>query len=241
MAIPVAVEQITYDEYLAQVVGNIKKSFPELRQAAKAPYFALQYAGTYKTLMVNCGFTEFEAKRIESNYHAMYYESDQWVADKLNKASQTGYVTVAFGLRIRTPLLKQVIRGTRSTPYEAEAEGRSAGNALGQSYGLLNSRAVMAFMKKVRQSQWRFSIKPCAQIHDASYYLVRDDVNLLEWMNRELVKEVEWQELPEIQHPEVKLGGELSIFYPSWASEITIPNGADSTAIRNIVKEKLSQ
>lgn len=222
-------------------INSIQKKYPQLRQLSKAPTFALTYQGTFRTLMVNCGFSEEVAKAIEANYHKLYAVSDQWVADKLNKASQTGYVTVAFGLRIRTPLLKQVIRGTRSTPYEAEAEGRSAGNALGQSYGLLNSRAVMAFMKKVRQSVWRLSIKPCAQIHDASYYLVRDDVNLLGWMNRELVKEVEWQELPEIQHPEVKLGGELSIFYPSWASEITIPNGADSTAIRNIVKEKLSQ
>lgn len=56
---------------------------------------------------------------------------------------------VAFGLRVRTPLLKQVVFGARGMPYEAAAEGRTAGNALGQSYGLLNNRAAVAFMKRV--------------------------------------------------------------------------------------------
>lgn len=81
--------------------------------------------------MKNCGFPEDEAKMIEKRYHDLYQESDKWVQDRLTEASQTGYVEVAFGLRVRTPLLHQV-RGLKRTPYEAEAEGRTAGNALGQ-------------------------------------------------------------------------------------------------------------
>jgi DNA polymerase-1 len=37
---------------------------------------------------------------------------------------------------------------------------------------------------------------------------------------------MEWDGLPELQHPQLKLGGNLIIYSPDWASEITLPNGA---------------
>jgi hypothetical protein len=57
--------------------------------------------------------------------------SDQYVADRLLQASKDGYVEVAFGLRVRTPLLSQVVWGSSRVPFEAQAEGRTAGNAMG--------------------------------------------------------------------------------------------------------------
>lgn len=169
----------------------------------------------------------------------MYQVSDKWVQDRLAMAAKTGYVTVAFGLRLRTPMMAQTIMGLRSTPYEAEAEGRTAGNAMGQSYCMLNSRAAMAFMRKVRLSPYRLRIRLCAQIHDAMYFLVDNDIEVIHWLNEHLVQEVRWQELPEIQHPIVKLGGEVSIFYPTWAQECVIPNGADRDTIRQRAKEHI--
>lgn len=205
--------------------------YSALRQESKAPTFALTYQGTYITLMKNCGFSEDKAKLIEKRYHDMYAVSDQWVAGKLNEASQRGYIVAAFGLRVRTPLLHQVIRGNSKTPYEAEAEGRTAGNALGQSWCLLNSRAASEFMGKVRQSKYRLEIRPCAHIHDAQYYLIKDHLDVVAYTNKHLVKAVEWQDHPDIAHDKVKLGGELSIFWPSWGKEIVIPNGADEKEI----------
>jgi DNA polymerase-1 len=159
------------------------------------------------------------------------------VADKLDQASKDGYVTVAFGLRVRTPLLHQVILGNRKTPFEAEAEGRTAGNALGQSWCLLNSRAASEFMKKVRNGFYRYDIKPCAHIHDAQYYLIRDDIKTLGYMNQHLVEAVRWQEDPLIAHDEVKLGGEVSVFYPTWAEEISLPNDAKESELLNALVE----
>lgn len=173
---------------------------------------------------------------IADRYHEMYAVSDKWVQDRLKVAAQVGYVTVAFGLRLRTPAMQRTVMGTRVTPYEATAEGRTAGNAMGQSYCMLNSRAVMAFMQKVRKSEYRTRIRPCAQIHDASYYLVDNDADLLAWMNEHLVKEVKWQELPEIKHPTVHLGGELSVFYPTWKNEFAIPNGAGADQILQLAR-----
>lgn len=212
-------------------INSIANKYPVERQDSKAPTFALTYQGTYKTLMKNCGFSESLALQIEQKYHELYRVSDEWVAAHLDKASKVGYVEAAFGLRIRTPLLAQVIRGTRKTPHEAEAEGRTAGNALGQSWCLLNSRAGSGFMSKVRRSKYATSIRPCAQIHDAQYYLVRDNVKVLKYANDNVVAECEWQEHPLIAHDEVKLGGEFSIFYPDWSSECALPNRISESEI----------
>src|SRR5690606_32422732 len=162
--------------------------------------------------------------------------SVQWVQDKLNQAAKDGYITVAFGLRLRTPVLAQVVRGLSVTPYEAEAEGRTAGNALGQSWCMLNTRAASEFMGKVRKSEYRLDIRPCAQIHDAQYYLIRDNIDILLWANEHLVKAAQWQEHPDIKHDKVGLGGNLAIYWPNWANEIKIPNNVTEAELLETVE-----
>ena len=222
-------------------INSIAKKYPEYRQDSKVPTFLLTYAGTWKGIMEQCGFSVEKAKSIEEKYHELYVVSDQWIADKLQQATRDGYVTVAFGLRLRTPLLHQVILGTRVTPFEATAEGRTAGNALGQSYCLLNTRAGVEFNTKVKASKYRLDIKPCAHIHDAQYFIIRDDLKVVSYVNKHLVKAVEWQDDPAIWHDEVKLGGELSIFYPTWKDEIVIPNGANENDIPGVIEKALQE
>lgn len=219
-------------------INSISKKYPKLRQSSKAPTFALTYGGTFITLIKNCGFSEEEAKQIESRYHELYKVSDNWVNEKLNQASKDGYITAAFGLRVRTPKLSQVIRNNSKTPYEAEAEGRTAGNALGQSWCMLNSRAWAATMKQVRNSQYAFQILLSAQIHDAGYVVIKDDVDVISYLHAILIKEVNWNNHPDIYHGVVGLGGELSIFHPTWANEIVIPNEIqNSESLINYIKE----
>ena len=222
-----------------KIINSIKDRYKKLRQASKAPTFALTYQGTWKTLVTNCGFSEKVAKQVEARYHELYKVSDQWVADKLKQATKDGYITCAFGLRVRTPLLGQVVKGTGKTPKEAEAEGRTAGNAAGQSYCLLTNRAAIDFNREVRASKYKYSIKPVAHIHDAQYFLIKDDIETILWANEHLVKAVSWQEDPMIYHPQVKLGGEFSIFYPDWAHELTVPNVCTEDQLKQIVKENL--
>lgn len=217
-------------------VNSIKKTHPTLRQSSKTPTFALTYQGTYHTLMVNEGWDKEKAQRIEAKYHELYAVSDKYIADRLEQATKDGYVTVAFGLRLRTPLLSQVVWNSSRVPFEAKAEGRTAGNAMGQSYGQLNNRAMVEFFRKVWASKYRYDIKPVNMIHDAIYILCRNSVEVIEWANRELIKSMQWQELPEVQHPTVKLGAALDIFWPSWAKATTIPNDADRETIINICK-----
>jgi len=222
-------------------INSIAKKYKPLRQESKAPTFALTYQGTYHTLMANCGFSKEKAQMIESKYKKMYKVSIDYVNQKLEQATHDGYITVAFGLRVRTPLLKQTILGTGKTPKEAAAEGRTAGNAMGQSYCMLNSRAASAFLKKARKSKHRLDIKPCAHIHDAQYYLVRDGAyDALIYLNTELPKEVSWQDDPEIWHDEVKLSGSVEVFYPNWNHGFDIPNAANENTIKDKIKEHLA-
>ena len=193
--------------------------------------FLLTYGGTYHGMMSNLGWPEDKAKAIEKGYHDLYKVSDEFIQARLHQASKDGFVEVAFGLRVRTPLLKQVMFGKAKMPYEAAAEGRTAGNAMGQSYGLLNNRAAVDFWKKVWASKYRYDILPSALIHDAIYPIIRNDVEVVEWANRELIKSMQWQELPEIQHPTVKLGAALDIFWPNWGNPTTLPNEATKEVI----------
>lgn len=222
-------------------INSIQKLYKPLRDRSKNPTFTLTYQGTYIALVKKYGFTLEQAKDLEAKYHELYKVSDDWVESKLETASRIGYVTVAFGLRLRTPLLHQVVRGNSKAPFQAVAEGRTAGNALGQSYCLLNSRAGNEFNSKVRNSEHRLAIKPCAQIHDAQYFLIRDDISVIKFTNDNLVKACQWQEDPEIWHDEVKIGGEFGIFYPDWRTEITIPNGASETQIFEVIDAHLNK
>lgn len=222
-------------------INSIAKLYKPERAESKAPTFALTYQGTYITLMANCGFSEEKARSVEERFKDLYVWSMEWIDEKLNQASKCGYVTTAFDLRVRTPLLHQVIRKTNKTPFEAEAEGRTAGNALGQGWCLLNSRAWSEFMgDHVRPDPvMRKNIRPCAQIHDAGYALVRDDMATILFMNEHLVNAVNWQDHDDIRHPDVGLGGELSLFYPTWAEEMVIPNGATESEIRAILQDHI--
>lgn len=215
-------------------INSIGDLFKDVRQDSKPITFALTYEGNFKTLMNNCGFDEVTAKRIETSYLTAYAVSVSWKEQKIKQAAKDGFATVAFGLRVRTPVLAKAIMGTNVTTYQAAAEGRTVGNAMGQSYGLLNSRAGNFVMEAVRNSKYKNVIKPVAQIHDALYFYVIDDFETIKFLNDLVGEAMSWQELPEIKHDEVKLSGELDIFYPSWKDAFTIPNYASIYTIKSI-------
>lgn len=217
-------------------IGDKGGPYEHFRQESKAPTFALTYQGTFATLMKNLGWSEEKAKRIEANFHELYKASTEYIMDRLHQATRDGYVTVAFGLRLRTPMLGRSYLGLACTPKEVAAEGRTAGNAMGQSYGLLNNRAAAAFMKRVHASPFRYDIKPVALIHDAIYLLIKNDPVVVEFANRVLIEEMSWQELPELHHDKVKIGAALDLFYPNWATPVTLPVNADIPTIKAVCK-----
>jgi len=215
----------------AKSINSICTLYPVLRQNSKAITFALTYLGTWHTLHNNIGLPKNEAKSIEKNYHELYAVADKWVADKLEIASKVGYIIGAFGLRVRTPILSQCMINKKSTPYEAQSESRTAGNALGQSYGLLNNRAAIEFQERILTSEFAYSIKPIAHIHDAMYFIVKDDIKAIKWFNDNLPECMAWQKLPELVHSKVKLSGGVELFYPNWNCKTKLPNNISKKEI----------
>lgn len=213
-------DQMPDIEDTVESINSIKHKYPEIRQKSKPVSFLLQYCGSYLGLIKNCGFNEYEARQLEANYHQLYKVSNAWLQQKLDQASIDGYVTLAFGLRLRTPILQKSVTNCHYMPTLARKEARTAGNALsGQSYCLLNSRAGAEFQMRVLGSKHWDAIKPSAHVHDCQYGLVKRDPEVIKWLNDNIVECVQWQELPEIAHNEIKLTGELEIFYPSWCNE----------------------
>ena len=219
-------KKISIEDFNVTSINSIETKHPKIRQKSKAPTFVLTYRGTSFGLKKNCGFTDKEANRIKNSHHELYKVSDDWVQSKLNQATKDGYITVAFGLRVRTPILGKVYLNEAKTPYIANAESRTAANALGQSYGMLTNRALVEFMQLVWDSPYKYSVHPCAMIHDAIYLVIDNDLELVEWVNTNLIKCMNWQELPEIKHNKVKIEAEMDIHYGSWKNPITIPNNA---------------
>lgn len=218
-------------------INSIKRKYDHLRSESKAATFALTYAGTWSTLVNNLGWSQEKAKRVEANYHKLYSVSDEWVESKLVESSSSGFVVGCFGLRLRCPLLARTISGHRTTPLQAQAEGRSAGNMVsGQSYGQLTNRAAVEFMEKVWASPYRTNILPVAMIHDAIYLVIQEDINVIKFVNDELIASMAWQELPEIRHETIKLSSKLDLFWPSWANALEIPNDASTDEIAQLCK-----
>lgn len=224
------------DPNCVKSINSIEDAYPELRQESKAPTFAFTYQGTWHTCVSNLGWSKEKSQAVEKSYHEMYHVSDEWVQQKLVEATDVGYLTVAFGLRVRTPVLAQCVLNTSSTPYEAQAESRTAGNALGQSYCMLNNRAGIEFQERTFASDEALNIRPIAHIHDAQYFIIRNDITTLRWLNKNLVECMQWQELPEIQHDIVKLGGDLELYYPTWKDMYRIPNNASEEEIFKITE-----
>lgn len=223
-------------------INSIKDLYDSIRSDSKPVSFALQYQGTWVTLVNNCGFSDDEAKAIEDNFLKLYSVSVDWVKTRLAEASKQGYAVGAFGLRIRTPVLSQVVIGNKYTPREAQAEGRTLGNAIsGQSYGLLNTRASMEFMRRVRASKYKYDIALIAHIHDAIYTRVTDNFEVVAWVNKNLIECMAWQDLPELQHDQIKLSSELDIQYPTWKDVITLPNGANAEEIKQICLQECNK
>ena len=217
-------------------INLIADIYPVLRQQSKGPTFCLTYGGTAYALVNQCGIPLEEAQLIEAQYHELYKVSDDWVRKRVDEGAKNGHVVGAFGLLLRTPIIHQTLLRKSSTPYESSSESKTAGNMLGQSYGLLNNRSANEFQERTLNSKHSLNIRPIAHIHDAQYFMVRNQVGTVKWFNDNLIETMEWQDLPELQHPTIKLGGQCSIFYPTMAQEIKLPNGASKSDIMRICK-----
>ncbi len=67
-----------------------------------------------------------QAVQIEKAFHSLYAASDKFNQKNKVFMEEHGYVNCAFGLQLRTPIVAQCVLDNSKTPYEAQAEVRSA-------------------------------------------------------------------------------------------------------------------
>lgn len=140
---------------------------------------------------------------------------------------KNGYIELAFGLQLKTPKINSKDSGVQSS------EVRSSSNAATQSYGMLMNRAFIEFLQRVKDSKYKHDIRLINTIHDAVYLLIRDDAEVILWVNENLVECMLWQEDP-ILASEIKMGAELDCGR-DWAHCYTLPNGISKENIQSFL------
>jgi len=228
--------EITKQEYLAGVTNSIATKYPELRQKSKQPTFALAYSGTAYTLHKRGGFPLDQAEEIEASFHDLYKVSDEFNEKNKEFMIEHGYVECAFGLKLRTPIISKCIMGTSRTPHEAEAEVRSANNAVTQSWGMLLNRAMIAVNRRIEAAGHGTDILPINMIHDAGYFLVKDDPKYVHFLNSVLIEEMHWQDDPLIHSTDVTMEAEMEIG-KAWSDLHQLKNNASMGEIQELIKE----
>jgi DNA polymerase-1 len=190
--------------------------------------------------MTKAGFSKKEAKVIEAAYNEMYAVSIAFAQKNIAFAIMHGYVELAFGLRLRTPVLERTVGDLNNLPYMAKEEGRSANNAVTQSWGMLINRTAIAFDNALYESIHRESIILSNTIHDALYGLVKAEPISIKYLNDNLIHEMEWNDHPLIKSEEVPMGATLEIGH-SWDTLQILKNNTSLSKITkflNTLKEE---
>jgi len=226
---------ISKEEYIAGIINSIEKKYPELRRKSKGPTFALQYMGTAHTLHKRTGFPKDQAKQIYDAFHELYKVSGDFNNQNKLFMEKHGYVECAFGLKLRTPIISQCILGNSSTPYEADKEARSANNAITQSWGMLLNRAMNATNSRIEQCGLGMDILPCNMIHDAGYFIVREELECIKFLNDVLIEEMEWNDDKAIRSTDVPMKASLEIG-KSWDTLVPLTNNATMEEIQSVIK-----
>ena len=218
-------------------INSIADKYPDLRQQSKGPTFALTYEGTAYTLVKNLGLSQDAAEAIEKQYHALYKVSDEFSQRNILQASKSGYVSLAFGAKLFTPVLRQALMHNSKTPREAQAEGRSANNAITQSWGMLTNRAVIDFEQHLSaKPSYVSKVLICNVIHDAIYILIKKEPAVIKWVNETLIKCMQWNDIIDIKSTDVPMEAELEIG-KDLSNQIPVPNNASYDTIKGLLND----
>ena len=212
-------------------VNRIKKEYSSDRSKSKSISFALQYNGTAMTLHKRSGFSIEEANRIYDNYCKIFYKSIEWAEQTKKGMQEKGYVRGCWGHKIKTPLIKMSLINHSMTPSSVKAEFRTANNAISQSYGMLTVISGSRFQELIERSPYKYDVFLINNIHDAIYLLVKNDPEVVKWVNENLINTMCIMDEPKLIDAPVKLEAELDIG-KSWDKQVTLKNNISIEEIK---------
>lgn len=214
----------------------IKKQYGDIRGKSKGPSFAMQYGCGPGKIQQLLKCTKNKAEQVYSAFHNLYSGLSEFAQKNKQQGLNYGYVTGAFGLRLRTPKLRAHKPGTREST-EVGSEARSASNMVTQSWGMLMNRAFIDFNNRLEKSEYINKIRLINTIHDAVYILVKAEPEVIKWANDNLVDCMKWQE-GLIASDEVKMEAEVD-FGLDWAHQETLHNNATIEEIQEFLDNKI--
>lgn len=218
-----AKKEISKEEFKKQVINSVKKKYPELRQAGKSYTFGLNYLKSRES---------FEDPSIYDNYWSLYSKVDDYNKRIISQAKQQGYLVSRYSnLRIWLPDIKSSIRHIR------EKAERVAVNFSIQSGNFFTLKAIHCFQKWIEKNNLIKEVKIVNTIHDAIYLYIKNDLEIIERVNRELIEcMVSDYNNRNYDKVLVPLEAELDIGH-NMAEIITLPNNITQKEIEEKLKE----
>lgn len=98
---------------------------------------------------------------------------------------------------------------------------------------MLMNRAFIEFSERVKRDGKRDSVRLISTIHDATYLLIKEDMETIQWVNKHLIECMNWQKAQKLQSP-ITIEAELDVG-PDWAHQVTLPNNATVDEIKKLL------
>jgi len=187
-------------------VNRVQNEAADLRQKSKSITFLKIYGGRAGKIQKTLKCSRERAEEISDAFDNLYRATKQFNDSNILLAKQQGYLDVAFGLRVKCP------RINAKDSKVASSEGRSINNSSTQSYGMLTNKASIIFLEKLKASKYPLDIKMINQVHDCIYFIVKEDVEVIKWLNDNLIEAMSWKDDPALEGP-VPMEAELDIGY----------------------------
>lgn len=165
----------------ATVTGKLEADITgDERKKAKAVNFGFLYGMGWRKFKVyawekyGVRLTDDEAKMYRERFFAKYSDLLDWHARMRRTVNNVGYVVSPIGRKRRLP---NIYSSEREMVASAE---REAINSPVQGFG--SDYVLAAFIEMILERcpkidpNWRDSLKPIGSVHDAQYYLIRNDM-----------------------------------------------------------------
>jgi len=99
---------------------------------------------------------------------------------------------------------------------------------------MLLNRAMIATNRHIEEAGYGEHILPINMIHDAGYFLVKDDPIYVQFLNTVLIEEMRWQADPLIASEDVTMEAEAE-FGKSWDKLYPLKNKATISEINDVL------
>ena len=200
---------IPYIKKYYQAVEDGNKTLKAIRQKSKQPTFGMSYGAYPKKLVMYLKCSLEDAKKVFDRYHQELYPGVSEFRETVQQiAIEQGRIHLGLGCYMNT-----------SNP---EAEIRTIFNACSQFWSILTLLTVNKMHHLIKEKGEQDNIKIISSIYDSIYIHMKDDSNLIKWVNDTIIPilTVDW-----IKDIIVHNEAEAEIGY-NWYDSIKISNNA---------------